>query len=268
MKIERKQEKIIGVKGSMNKFDLSNKNAIVTGGNRGLGRTIALALAERGANVAVIGRDEERNKQVVAEIEQLNRKAISFCTDLTCLNSISEMVENIVATFGTIDILVNNAGTSQTKFALDVTEEEWDKIMNLNVKSLFFCSQAVAKIMKNQGKGKIINVSSVVGAVGDVGISPYTASKAAVINLTRSLALEWARFGIQVNAMGPAYIETEMNREELSNAKVREKIIGKTPMKRLGNPEEIEGAVLLLASDASSFITGQTIFVDGGWLAQ
>ncbi|MEH7336090.1 SDR family NAD(P)-dependent oxidoreductase [Neobacillus drentensis] len=207
----------------MDQFDLSNKTAIVTGGNRGLGRTIALALAERGANVVVIGRDEARNKQVVAEIEQLNRKAISFSTDLNSIDSLNEMVENIVSTFGTIDILVNNAGTSQTNFALDVTEAEWDKIMNLNVKSLFFCSQAVAKIMKNQGKGKIINVSSVVGAVGDVGISPYTASKAAVINLTRSLALEWARYGIQVNAIGPAYIETEMNHEELSNPKVRDK---------------------------------------------
>lgn len=252
----------------MDQFDLSNKTAIVTGGNRGLGRTIALALAKAGANVAIIGRDEARNKQVVTEIEQLNRKAISFSTDLNSIDSLNEMVENIASTFGTIDILVNNAGTSQTNFALDVTEAEWDKIMNLNVKSLFFCSQAVAKLMKNQGKGKIINVSSVVGAVGDVGISPYTASKAAVINLTRSLALEWARFGIQVNAIGPAYIETEMNHEELSNPRVREKIISKTPLKRLGNPEEIEGAVLLLASDAGSFITGQTIFVDGGWLAQ
>ncbi|MDN3016209.1 3-oxoacyl-ACP reductase FabG [Paenibacillus sp. BSR1-1] len=249
-------------------MDLSNKTAIVTGGNRGLGRTIALALAERGANVVVIGRDEARNKQVVGEIEQLNRKAISFSTDLNSIDSLNEMVESIASTFGTIDILVNNAGTSQTNFALDVTEEEWDKVMNLNVKSLFFCSQAVAKIMKNQGKGKIITVSSVVGAVGDVGISAYTASKAAVINLTRSLALEWARLGNQVNAIGPAYIETEMNHEQLSNPKVLDKIIGKTPMKRLGNPEEIEGAVLLLASDAGSFITGQTIFVDGGWLAQ
>lgn len=149
-----------------------------------------------------------------------------------------------------------------------MTEEEWDRVMTLNVKSLFFCSQVAAKTMKSQGHEKIINVASVVGAVGDVGISAYTASKGAVINLTRSLALEWARYGITVNAIGPAYIETEMNKEELSNEKVRNKIISKTPLKRLGNPEELEGAVMLLASDASSFITGQTIYVDGGWLAQ
>jgi 2-dehydro-3-deoxy-D-gluconate 5-dehydrogenase len=249
-------------------FHLKNKTAIVTGGNRGLGRTIALALAKQGANVAVVGRDRFRNEQVVNEIKQLGRKGIDFSTDLTNINLIQDMVSKVIEEFGTVDILVNNAGTSQTKFALEVTEEEWDRVMNLNVKSLFFCSQVAAKTMKSQGHGKIINIASVVGAVGDVGISAYTASKGAVINLTRSLALEWARYGITVNAIGPAYIETEMNQEELSNEKVRNKIISKTPLKRLGNPEELEGAVMLLASDASSFITGQTIYVDGGWLAQ
>ena len=252
----------------MDSFSLGNKVALVTGGNRGLGKIFALALAKAGADVVVVGRDEERNMQVVAEIEQLGRKGMGLAADLQKTESIKHMVDQVVDQFGKIDILVNNAGTSATNFALEVTEEEWDAVMDLNVKSLFFCSQAVAKQMKEQGKGKIINISSVVGAVGDVGISPYTASKAAVINLTKSLALEWARFGIQVNAIGPAYIETEMNAVELSNPKVRDKIISKTPMKRLGNPDELEGALLLLASDASSFITGQTIFVDGGWLAQ
>ncbi|WP_254782242.1 SDR family NAD(P)-dependent oxidoreductase [Bacillus sp. OK048] len=128
--------------------------------------------------------------------------------------------------------------------------------------------QAAAKVMKEQGSGKIINLASVAGAVGDLGISSYTASKAAVINLTRSLALEWVRYGIQVNAMGPAYIETEMNRVELSNPKVREKIVGKTPMNRLGVADELAGVAILLASDASNYMTGQTVFVDGGWLAQ
>jgi 2-dehydro-3-deoxy-D-gluconate 5-dehydrogenase len=249
-------------------FHLRNRTAIVTGGNRGLGRTIALALAKQGANVAVVGRDKTRNAQVVSEIKQLGTKGIALSTDLTNINSIQEMVSKVIEEFGSVDILVNNAGISQTKFALEVTEEEWDKVMELNVKSLFFCSQVAAKTMKSQGYGKIINIASVVGAVGDVGISAYTASKGAVINLTRSLSLEWARYGITVNAIGPAYIETEMNQEELSNEKVRNKIISKTPLKRLGNPEELEGAVMLLASDASSFITGQTIYVDGGWLAQ
>ncbi|MBO0962316.1 3-oxoacyl-ACP reductase FabG [Neobacillus sp. MM2021_6] len=249
-------------------FSLRNKTAIVTGGNRGLGRSIALALAEAGADLVVVGRDQNRNEEVVQEIKNLGRNAMGFSVDLSRINSIQQFVQNVQESFGTIDILVNNAGVSATNFALDITEEEWDKVMNVNVKSLFFCSQAVAKAMKQQGGGKMINVSSVVGAVGDVGISPYTASKAAVINLTKSLALEWARFGIRVNAIGPAYIETEMNQEELSNEKVRNKIISKTPMKRLGLPEEITGAILLLASDAGSFITGQTIFIDGGWLAQ
>ncbi|WP_458413213.1 SDR family NAD(P)-dependent oxidoreductase [Schinkia sp. CFF1] len=252
----------------MGKFDLTDKVAIVTGGNRGLGKTMALALARAGADVVIIGRDEEKNEEAVSDILKMGRKAFSFSIDLINVNAIQKMMDEVGNIFGKIDILVNNAGISQTKFAFDVTEEEWDRVIDLNVKSLFFCSQAAAKKMKEQGYGKIINIASVAGAVGDIGISPYTASKAAVINLTKSLALEWARYGIQVNAIGPAYIETDMNRNELRNPKVLDKIVNKTPMKRLGTPEELEGALILLASQSSSFITGQTIFVDGGWLAQ
>lgn len=252
----------------MELFSLKGKVAVVTGGNRGLGKTFALSLAKMGADVVIVGRDELKNLSVIKEIESYGRRAISLSVDLQDISAIKRMVETVKNEFRKIDILVNNAGVSSTGLALDVEEEEWDKIMDLNVKSLFFCSQAIAKEMKEQKSGKIINIASIVGAVGDIGISPYTASKAAVINLTRSLALEWARFGIQVNAIGPAYIETEMNSEALSNSKVREKIINKTPMGRLGKAEELEGALLLLASDASSYITGQTIFVDGGWLAQ
>lgn len=252
----------------MELFSLKGKVAVVTGGNRGLGKTFALSLAKMGADVVIVGRDELKNLSVTKEIESYGRRAMSLSVDLQDISAIKRMVDTVKNEFRKIDILVNNAGVSSTGLALDVEEEEWDKIMDLNVKSLFFCSQAIAKEMKEQKSGKIINIASIVGAVGDIGISPYTASKAAVINLTRSLALEWARFGIQVNAIGPAYIETEMNSEALSDPKVREKITNKTPMRRLGKAEELEGALLLLASDASSYITGQTIFVDGGWLAQ
>jgi 2-dehydro-3-deoxy-D-gluconate 5-dehydrogenase len=249
-------------------FNLENKVAVVTGGNRGLGRAFALALAKAGADIVIVGRNEEKNNEVAAEVRKYGRTANSFSTDLRDIPAINKMVEDVVQQFGKLDIFVNNAGVSHTLLALDISEEDWDQVMDLNVKSLFFCSQAAAKVMKEQGYGKIINLASVVGAVGDIGIAPYTASKAAVINLTRSLALEWARHGIQVNAIGPAYIETDMNSRELSNPHVRSKIVGKTPMKRLGEPDELAGAVILLASDASSFITGQTIYVDGGWLAQ
>lgn len=252
----------------MDRFSLKNKVALVTGGNRGLGKGIAFALAQAGADVAIVGRDEEKNKQVVEEIQQLGRKAVSFSVNLSNISEIRNLVDHVVSQFGKIDVLVNNAGVSHTQAALEIEEENWDMVMDLNVKTLFFCSQAVARIMKDQGFGKIINMASVAGAVGDVGISPYTASKAAVINLTRSLALEWARYGIQVNAIGPAYIETDMNRLELSSPKVRDKIIGKTPMKRLGEIDEIAGPVVFLASDASTYMTGETVFVDGGWLAQ
>lgn len=249
-------------------FDLKDKVAIVTGGNRGLGKAMAKALAQAGANIAIVGRDQEKNKETVEEIRSLGRKAVSFSVDLRNIQAINELMENVVKEFGKLDILINNAGVSHTAAALEVKEEDWDKVMDLNVKSLFFCCQAAAKIMKEQGCGKIINVSSVAGAVGDFGIAPYTASKGAVTNLTRSLALEWARYGIQVNAIGPAYIETDLNRKELSVPKVRERIVSKTPMRRLGEPHEITGAVILLASDASSYMTGQTIYIDGGWLAQ
>ncbi|MFJ7637985.1 SDR family NAD(P)-dependent oxidoreductase [Peribacillus sp. NPDC097206] len=252
----------------MRRFNLENKVAIVTGGNRGLGKAISLALAEAGADIVIVGRNEEKNKEVVAEVKEYGRAVISIPTDLRDISATKEMMGTVVRHFGKIDILVNNAGISHTQLAFDISENDWDKVMDLNVKSLFFCCQSAGKVMKEQGYGKIINLASVAGAVGDYGIAPYTASKAAVINLTRSLALEWVRHGIQVNAIGPAYIETELNRQELSNPKIRAKLIGKTPMNRLGEPEEITGAVILLASEASSFITGQTIYIDGGWLAQ
>lgn len=252
----------------MDLFSLKGKTAIVTGGNRGLGKAIVMGLAKAGANVVVVSRDIERNQAVIDEVESLGGTGSSFSVDLRNKDSIAAMVDQVVERHGSIDILVNNAGVSSTNFALDVTEEDWDRVMDLNVKSLFFCCQAVASKMKEQNFGRIINMSSVVGQVGDVGISPYTASKAAVINLTRSLALEWSRFGINVNAVGPAYIETEMNRDELNTPHVRDKIINKTPLKRLGEPEELTGMIIALASNAGNFITGQTIFVDGGWLAQ
>lgn len=252
----------------MERFSLKNKTAIVTGGNRGIGKGVALALAEAGANIVVVGRDERRNEEAVHEIKQIGSDAIGLSVDLSSIPSINRMVEQTVERFGTLDIIVNNAGVSSTVKALEVTEAEWDQIMDLNVKSLFFCCQAAAKVMKEQGSGRIINMASVLGAVGDVGVSPYTASKGAIVNLTRSLALEWARYGIQVNAIGPAYVETELNKDALANPKVRDKLVGKTPLGRLGNIDEIGGAAVLLASGAGSFITGQTIYIDGGWLAQ
>jgi 2-deoxy-D-gluconate 3-dehydrogenase len=254
--------------GGFEMFSLKNKVAIVTGGNRGIGKAIALAFSKAGADIVIVGRDENRNDAVMNEIKGFGGNAVGLSVDLTSVNGINQMINETVERFGKIDIIANNAGVSSTNRALNVTEVEWDKIMDLNVKSLFFCCQAAAKVMKEQGCGKIINMASVLGAVGDVGVCPYSASKGAIINLTKSLALEWAKYGIQVNAIGPAYIETELNKDALANPKVRDKLIAKTPMGRLGLTEEVTGAAVLLASDASSFITGQTIYVDGGWLAQ
>jgi NAD(P)-dependent dehydrogenase (short-subunit alcohol dehydrogenase family) len=252
----------------MDLFSLENKVAVVTGGNRGLGRAMALTLADAGADVVIVGRDEQKNLQMVSEIQAKGRKALGLSADLRDVEAINQMVKKVVEQFGKLDILINNAGVSSSGRAFETTEEEWDQVMDLNVKSLFFCCQAAGKVMKEQGYGKIINLASIAGAVGDLAIAPYTASKGAVINLTRSLALEWVRYGIHVNAIGPAYIETDLNKEALSNPKVRDRLVGKTPIGRLGEPNELAGTVLLLASDASSYMTGQTIFVDGGWLAQ
>lgn len=253
----------------MNIFSLERKVAIVTGANRGIGKSIALTLADAGASVVICGRSRDKNEEVVKEIKAKGKEALGVTADLNNIDEIDALITRTCEKYGSVDILVNNAGISSTNFALSTTEDEWDQVMELNVKSLFFCAQKVAAQMKAEGKGgKIINMSSVAGQVGEVGISPYTASKGAVINLTRSLALEWARYNIQVNGVGPAYIETDMNKEQLSIPKVKEKIIEKTPMKRLGTAEELAGAILLLAGSGSSFITGQTIFVDGGWLAQ
>lgn len=252
----------------MTLFSLKNNVAIVTGGNRGLGRTFALALARYGADVVVIGRDANKNEAVVKEIEALGRKSLGISVDLQDLTKIQEMVDQVVQTFGKIDILVNNAGVAVPSFAIDVTEEQWDLTQNINLKSVFFCSQAVAKVMKDNGGGRIINIASVLGQVAEAMNAAYAISKGGVIQLTRSLALEWDRFNIRVNAIGPGYFETEMNEAAFKNPKYLEQTKAKTVVNRLGNLEELEGALLLLASEANSYMTGQTLFVDGGWLTK
>jgi 2-deoxy-D-gluconate 3-dehydrogenase len=249
-----------------NRFDLTGRTAIVTGGSKGLGAGMALALAEHGADVAVVSRKVEEGEQVARTIREMGRRSIALAVDVRDVPALSEMAERVKQEFGRIDILINNAGIGITRFALDVTEEDWDAVVDTNLKGVFFCAQAVARVMKEQKYGRIINVASVAGAVGSLAMAPYCASKAGVVNLTRALAKEWARYNITVNAIGPGYIKTAMNEKELSNEKFLSKVLSGVPLNRLGVVEDLAGAVVFLASDASSYITGQTLYIDGGSL--
>lgn len=245
-------------------YDLRGKVAMVTGGSRGIGRHLAIFLAKRGVSVAVGSRNLEECEKVVREILAKGEEARAFFLDVSDPKSISRMVQGVLAWKGRVDILINNAGTNVRKPALDFSEEEWDLIMDTNLKGAFFCAQEVARAMIRGGGGKILNVSSAAGGMPVPWLAPYSISKAGLNQMTRILALEWARYNIRVNAIAPSYIETPLTREWLKDPKRYEMLTKRSPMRRLGTLSDLEGAVLLLVSDASAFITGQVIFIDGG----
>jgi NAD(P)-dependent dehydrogenase (short-subunit alcohol dehydrogenase family) len=249
-------------------FDLSGKVAIVSGATKGLGYDMALALANAGADIVVVSRTESDCKKVAKEIENLGRKALTNPCDVTNSDSIAQLVQNTINVFGKIDILVNNAGVAFTKPAEDLTEDDWDRVVDTNLKAVFLLSQAVGREMIKQKYGRIINIGSIFGLVGEKSILPYLASKGGVIQITKGLALEWAKYNIQVNCIAPGYVLTPMNEKELSQEKIKNYINSKIPMRRVGLPSEISSAVVYLASDAASYITGSVLCIDGGWLAQ
>jgi NAD(P)-dependent dehydrogenase (short-subunit alcohol dehydrogenase family) len=246
-------------------FDLTGRVAIVTGGGGGLGRPISVALAQCGANVVVDDFEPSHLEATVKEIEGLGRKAMAVTADLTSAAAMKDMADQVVKEFGKIDILVNVAGTNARFAAEEMAPEEFERVMRVNVLGTFLACQAVGRVMIEQKHGRIINMSSVRGRVApDMGGSAYATSKGGVDQLTRTLAAEWAKYGIQVNAIAPALILTEMTREFLSKPEVYSKMTADIPMKRLGEPSELIGPAILLASDESSFMTGQIIYVDGG----
>ena len=242
---------------------MDGKVAIVTGAGQGIGRAIALSLSEKGANLVIADINGKTASEVVNEIEASGRKAISVQTDVSKVNDIKKLVEMAVQEFSTVDILVNNAGILHTTKVEDITEEEWDRIMGVNLKSMFFMSQQVLPYMKSQKSGRIINISSLAGRMGGYanGLA-YSASKAGVIGLTMALARRIAEFDITVNAVAPGTVEGEMIKQ--ISAKEREILKQTIPVKRLGKPENIADVVAFLASDASSFMTGAVIDVNGG----
>ncbi len=248
------------------KFDLSGKVAVVTGGGRGIGRAIALGLARSGASVVVSSRTQKEIEAVAEEIKKLGGKAIAVVTDLTVNEQLENLVNLTIKEFGKIDILINNAARSFLRSLLDLREDGWDKVFNTNVKAVWLLSRAVARKMMERKSGKIINITTVGAEKAELGMAAYGCSKAALKMLTRCMAREWAQYGIQVNAVGPGLTRTDFSKPIWSNPEVAKRVSAAIPMGRLAEPEEIVGSVLFLASDAAQFITGHSIYVDGGSL--
>jgi len=249
----------------MDLFDLTGKVTMVTGSTRGLGETSAKALAKAGADIAVCGRNPQELERVSAEIQTMGRKSQGFELDVLSKEKVKKAVEQILNHFGRVDILVNNAGTNYRVPVLEYPEEQWDLIINTNLKGYFLVAQAVVPQMIVQGYGKVINMSSILGKVGLANQLAYASSKGGVEQMTKVMALEWAKQGVRVNAIGPTYFETDMVKQIRNDPERFNFINERTPMGRWGYLPELEGTVIFLASKASDFITGQTIYVDGGW---
>jgi NAD(P)-dependent dehydrogenase (short-subunit alcohol dehydrogenase family) len=261
--VENKLQKVGKAFMTLAEFDLTGKVAIVTGGSKGLGREMALALAEAGAEVAVVSRTQEDLAKVVAEIHQQGGKALAVAADVTRAEQVEAMVQQVMEACGHIDVLVNNAGIGRTTPILDLDEAEWDRHIAVNLKGPVLCAKYVGREMVKRHQGKIINVSSIFTQITARYMGAYAASKAALVQFTRILALEWSRYNIQVNALCPGYFATPMN-EEFFASEVGKRLIQHHPMQRIGYPKEIRGAAVFLASAATSYMTGAVVFVDGG----
>ena len=249
-------------------FDLTGKVALVTGGTKGIGFGMAMALAHYGADVAIVGRNREDGAAAERELQAKNVKAKFFVADVTDKAQVAEMVRQVVEEFGKIDILVNNAGMNIRKPLIEVEEEDWDRVVTTNLKGIFLVGQAVARQMIRQNGGRIINISSILGTIGMPNQTSYAASKGGINQLTKVWACELAPYNITVNAIGPAYIRTPMTKDWLDDPERYQNIVSSTLLNRIGDLEDLAGPVVFLASEASSYITGQVLHVDGGWLVR
>ncbi len=253
----------------LDKFRIDGRVALVTGGARGLGRTMATALAEAGADVALTGRTLASCEPVAAEVgKATGRRCRAYQADVTIAADIERLAAAVEADLGRIDILVNNAGTNIRGPIEQLTEADWDTVVDTNLKGPFLCARAIGPGMVKRGWGRVINLGSVLGVIALAGRAPYASSKAGIINLTRVLALEWAGTGVTANAICPGAFGTEMNRQLLDDPVKYQEFVKRIPMGRWGEPEELGGAVVFLASDAASYVTGSALFVDGGWTAR
>jgi NAD(P)-dependent dehydrogenase (short-subunit alcohol dehydrogenase family) len=247
-----------------NFFDLTGRVALVTGASRGLGQYFGRALALAGADLIITARKKEDTEPFANEIRALGRKVASLSLDVRDEASIRQMADDAQAAFGKIDILVNNAGCNVRKPAVEVSWEDWNKVLDTNLRGTFFVAQAVAKHMIPRKYGRIINIGSVTAVFGYAGLTPYSASRGGVKQMTMSLADDWGKHGINVNCLAPGWFRTEQNKVLYDNAKWVEYICDRIPLKRPGKPNDLDGAVVFLASDACEYVTGQTLLVDGG----
>jgi len=255
---------------NLTQFALEGKTALVTGGSRGIGEATAIALANAGADVAVTSRKLQELERVADRVSNLGRRSMAIETHVGRIDQLQPLVDRVVEEFGRIDILVNNGGTSVALPAMEFSEKAWDSVMNLNLKGLFFLSQAVARVMKDNGGGNIINVASISGIKPEVPTCAYSISKAGVVMATKCMAVEWAQHNIRVNAIAPGPIDTHLFNAKfalLPDEEARQQLVGmaaRVPLSRIGQPNEIADAMVFLASNASSYLTGQTIVIDGG----
>jgi NAD(P)-dependent dehydrogenase (short-subunit alcohol dehydrogenase family) len=256
-------------KSVLDRFRLDGKIALITGGARGLGRTMAVALAQAGASIALAGRSKDTCQHAADEVASATGRTVrAFAVDVTKIDDIEQLATDVERELGPVDILVNNAGINIRGPIQQLTEDDWEAVLDTNLTGPLLCARAFGPRMVSRGWGRVINLGSVLGVIALPGRAPYASSKAGIINLTRVLALEWAGTGVTANAICPGAFATEMNRSLLEDPVKYKEFVAQIPMGRWGELEELTGAVVFLASDASSYVTGTPLFVDGGWIAR
>lgn len=247
--------------------EIRGQKVLITGGSKGIGKDIAIAFAKLGADVVITGRNESDLAAAAEELQHIHPNCSYLAGDMQDVQSVYSMVDEAVARMGGLDVLVNNAGVNIPKPALEVTEEDWNRVLDTNLKGTFFCAQRAGKYMTTAGKGRVINIVSQMAFVGYIKRAAYCSSKGGAVQLTKALAIEWAPFNVKVNAVAPTFIETDFTSKMFQDKEFYDDVLSRIPLRTLAQPSDVTGAVLFLASDMANFITGETIKVDGGWTA-